>query len=743
MKNKTILTSAAIMAAAITFAPTEGMAQSKIDVNAIAKYVYPGNTADSPKSFTYLPDGESYLLLDNEGKAINRYETASGKLLETVLDVSHTRENSISAIADFQLSPDGTKILLYTEKTPVYRHSFKADWYVFEIKRNILRPLSKEFKQQQSPLFSPDGRMVAFVVNNNIYIKKIDYDSEVAVTKDGAIDKVINGIPDWVYEEEFSTSCSMAWAPDNSTLCYLRYDEEKVPKFNFSLYQGYCNANNDYAYYPGTFSYKYPVAGDANSVVTLHSYDVETRKIKDITLGNSSVEYIPRITFGGESSERLMAVTLNRAQNRMEIYSVNPKSTVAKSIVVEQSSAWLNSMSYEDIYWGSQSFVIASERSGWNHLYEYAYNGQQLRQISSGNFDVTNYYGSDSQGNVYFQSTGSQSGQYGDRGAINRVIRKIDKTGKKEQLITPVEGWASATFSPAMNYYVINYSNAQTAPSYKLYNAKDKELRTLVDNGEYSAKYSNVSQKEFFTMTSDGYMLNGYILKPKNFDGAKKYPVIMWQYSGPGSQEVRNRWQMDWDYYAATECGFVVVCVDGRGTGGRGAAFRNVVYKQLGYYETIDQLAAAKYAASLPYVDSSRIGIAGWSFGGYETLMAISDVASPYKAAVAIAPVTSWRYYDTVYAERFMLTPGENEDGYNQSAPINRVDNVNCSLLIMHGTADDNVHLSNTIEFVSRLQQADRACDMLLFPNMNHSINGCNARSLVYGRMVDYFRKNL
>jgi dipeptidyl-peptidase-4 len=387
--------------------------------------------------------------------------------------------------------------------------------------------------------------------------------------------------------------------------------------------------------------------------------------------------------------------------------------------------------------------VIASERSGWNHLYEYAYNGQQLRQISSGNFDVTNYYGSDSQGNVYFQSTGSQSGQYGDRGAINRVIRKIDKTGKKEQLITPVEGWASATFSPAMNYYVINYSNAQTAPSYKLYNAKDKELRTLVDNGEYSAKYSNVSQKEFFTMTSDGYMLNGYILKPKNFDGAKKYPVIMWQYSGPGSQEVRNRWQMDWDYYAATECGFVVVCVDGRGTGGRGAAFRNVVYKQLGYYETIDQLAAAKYAASLPYVDSSRIGIAGWSFGGYETLMAISDVASPYKAAVAIAPVTSWRYYDTVYAERFMLTPGENEDGYNQSAPINRVDNVNCSLLIMHGTADDNVHLSNTIEFVSRLQQADRACDMLLFPNMNHSINGCNARSLVYGRMVDYFRKNL
>jgi dipeptidyl-peptidase-4 len=743
MKSKTMMKSAALVAAAFTLATVNSPAQSKVDVNAIAKYVYPGNIAESPKSFTYLPDGESYLLLDNDGKAINRYETSSGKLLETVLDVTHTRENSVGSIESFKLSPDGTKILLYTTKTPVYRHSFKADWYVFEIKRNILRPLSKEFKQQQSPLFSPDGRMVAFVVDNNIYIKKIDYDSEVAVTKDGAIDKVINGIPDWTYEEEFATDCSMAWAPDNSTLCYLRYDEERVPKFNFSLYQGYCEAKDEYAYYPGSFSYKYPVAGEVNSVVTLHSYDVETRKIKDIALGKGDVEYIPRIAYGGDSAERLMAVTLNRAQNRMEIFAVNPKSTVAKSVVVEQSKAWLNSMTYEDIEWGSQSFVIFSERSGWNHLYEYSYNGQQLRQISAGNYDVTGYYGQDAQGNAYFQSTANQSGQYGDQGAINRVIRKVDKTGKKEQLVTPATGWASATFSPAMNYYVVNYSNESTAPRHTLCNSKDKELRTLVDNAEYQAKYSNISHKEFFTMQSDGYTLNGYILKPKNFDASKKYPVIMWQYSGPDSQEVMNRWRMDWDYYAATERGFVVVCVDGRGTGARGAAFRNVVYKQLGYYETIDQIAAAKYAASLPYVDGSRIGIAGWSFGGYETLMAISDKNSPYKAAVAIAPVTSWRYYDTVYAERFMLTPGENEDGYNQSAPINRVENVNCSLLMMHGTADDNVHLSNTIEFVSRLQQVDRTCDMLLFPNMNHSINGCNARSLVYGRMIDYFSKNL
>lgn len=716
-------------------------AQTKVDVEGIAKYVYPDNTPESPKSFTYLPDGESYLLSGADGKTIGRYETVSGKLLETVLDVTHTRENSVKSVGDFILSPDGSKLLLYTEKTPVYRRSFKADWYVFEIKRNILRPLSKQFSLQQSPVFSPDGRMVAFVADNNIYIKKIDYDSEVAVTKDGAVDKVINGIPDWTYEEEFSTDCSMAWSPDNSTLCFLRYDEEMVPKFTFSIYGGYCQPTAGNDLYPGSFSYRYPVAGERNSAVTLHSYDVETRKIKDIDLGGGPIEYIPRIAYGGASAERLMAVTLNRAQNRMEVFAVNPKSTVSKSILVEEADAWLNPMAYEDIHWGSGSFVISSERSGWNHLYEYSYTGQQLRQLTSGDFDVTGYYGADAQGNIYFQSTAQLLDGQGDKGAISRVIQKIDKSGKKTLPVTPSHGWASATFSPAMNYYVVNYSNEQTPPRYTMYNTGGKEIRVLADNAGYASRYASLPGKEFFTMT-DGCPLNGYILKPAGFDSSKKYPVIMWQYSGPGSQEVTDRWRMDWEYYAAGR-GFVVICVDGRGTGGRGTAFRDIVYRNLGHYETIDQLAAARFAASLPFVDSSRIGIAGWSYGGYETLMAISDKSAPYKAAVAIAPVTSWRYYDTVYAERFMLTPGENGDGYRESAPVERVADVDCSLLIIHGTADDNVHLSNTMEYVSRLQESGRVCDMLLFPNMNHSINGCNARSLVYGRMIDYFAKNL
>lgn len=719
------------------------LAGAKVDTEAIAKYVYPQNQPQSPKSLTYMPDGESYLVLENDGRAINRYETSSGKLIETVLDTSHTRENSIDKIATFKLSPDGSKILLYTHKNQIYRRSFTADWYVFEIKRNTLRPLSKEFKQQRAPLFSPDSRMVAFVADNNIYIKKLDYDSEVAVTRDGQLDAVINGVPDWTYEEEFSTDCSMAWAPDSQTLCYLRYDERNVPKFTFSLYQGYCRATDEYAYYPGEFSYKYPVAGEPNSVVSLHSYDVDNRKIKDISLPDASIEYIPRIAYGGESAERLMVVTLNRAQSRMEIYAVNPKSTIAKSVVVEQAKAWLNPMAYESIHWGAESFVMSSERTGWNHLYEYSYSGQQLRAISSGNFDVTEYYGVDSQGNSYYQSTAQGVEGMTVEGAINRVVRKVDKQGKQTSVITPAKGWASASFTPSMNYYIVNYSNEATPPRHSLYNNKGKELRVLEDNSEYGMKYATLPRKEFFTMTSDGYQLNGYMIKPSDFNPSKRYPVIMWQYSGPGSQEVDNRWRMDWDYYAAAERGFIVICVDGRGTGGQGAVFRDIVYKNLGHYETIDQLAAAEYAARLPYVDSSRIGIAGWSYGGYETLMALTSGNAPYGAGVAIAPVTSWRYYDTVYAERFMLTPGENAEGYQASAPINRVDQLNCNLLMIHGTADDNVHMSNTIEFVSRLQEANRCCDMLLFPNMNHSINGCNSRALVYGRMVDYFAEKL
>lgn len=738
------ITSALLLAGVAVAASTSPAvaAVPRLDVAGIAKYVYPDNRrCNLTETPAYMPDGETYLLVSDDGKKIVSFNTADGKEAGTVLDAATTRENKLPGdIEGFTISPDGSKLLVWTDSEPVYRRSSKARYYIFEIKRNILRPLSKSNGKQQAPLFSPDSRMVAFVTDNNIRIRKWDYDTEVDVTADGKHGKIINGIPDWTYEEEFSAVCSMAWSPDNTTLCYLRYDEEEVPWYSLPIYKGYCDADDRYALYPGTFTYKYPVAGEKNSTVTLHSYDVDNRKIKDIKLPDSRIEYIPRIGFGGTDSERLIVTTLNRDQNRMEVYSVNPRSTVAKSIIVEETAdGWLNPMTYEDMSLQDDGIVLFSERSGWNHLYHYTYAGQKTRRITSGDFDVTDYYGTDPAGMVYYQAEPS-TGKPSD--ALNRAIYRLNPKNGKTEPLTPETGWASAEFTPAKNYFTLNYSTATTPPVYTLRNGKNKVVRTLADNAAYAADYAGAPQKEFLTINSDGTELNAYMVKPAGFDPSRRYPVIMWQYSGPGSQEVFNRWAMDWDIYAAQQ-GFLVVCVDGRGTGGRGTAFRNIVYRRLGHYETIDQLNAARWVASLPYVNPDAIGIAGWSYGGYETLMCATEANGPYAAAVAVAPVTSWRFYDTVYSERFMLTPQQNGPAYDSGAPLERASSLACPLLLMYGTADDNVHPENTIEFVSRLQEAGMDCDVLMFPNMNHSINGCDSRRVVYAKMIDFFRRNL
>ncbi|MEE0974636.1 MAG: DPP IV N-terminal domain-containing protein [Muribaculaceae bacterium] len=702
------------------------------DVKSISKYVFPQNVPSSPVEYVYMPDGLTYLTLNNNGKSIVKYDIKTGKEIETVIDVAKTRGAKIDAIEGFELSQDGSKLLVYTDKQMIYRRSFKASYYVYEIKRNMLVALSENFTHQQAPVFSPDARVVAFVVDNNIYLKKLDYNTEIAVTTDGKINEVINGVPDWVYEEEFTTNNSMTWSPDNMTLCFIKYNEKSVKDYTMQLYKGSCNPKRQYEFYPGEFKYKYPVAGEVNSVVSVHSYDVETRKIKKVALPDDRIEYIPRIAYGHDAT-RLIVTTLNREQNRMEIYAANPKSTVVKSIYVEESDSWIAPETYETIKYYPDYFILNSDKDGYSHIYQYSYSGNLMRKVTSGQYEVTDFYGFDNLGNAYFQSTIT--------GELNRVVSKLDRKGNIVHL-SDEQGTASAVFSPAMNYAMLNYSNITTPPVYKIIDIKGKEIRVLEDNASYAATYKSVPQKEFFKVKSNGIELNGVMLKPADFDTSKKYPVIMTQYSGPGSQQVRNRWQMDWEYYAVTQ-GFIVVCVDGRGTGFRGNEFERVVYKQLGYYETIDQLAAAKHVSSLSYVDSKRIGICGWSYGGYETLMAISHKQSPFAAAVAIAPVTDWRYYDTIYAERYMLTPQSNEEGYNAGSPIKLAKNVSCPLLLMSGTADDNVHFQNTIEYVSQLQSNGILCDMLIFPNMNHSINHCNARSLVYAKMIDYFKRNM
>lgn len=719
----------ALMGAADTFAATNPL------VEEIAPYVYPANSAAGPGAMSYLPDASAYARLSADGKRITTYDPKTGKEIETIFDVATARETSLDRIEGFTISPNGAKILVYTDMQYIYRRSFTAKYYIYERRSKLLRPLSDNFERQQAPVFSNNGRMVAFVgPDNNIHIRKWDYKTEVAVTTDGKKNSIINGVPDWTYEEEFATSVSMTWAPDDLGLCFLKYNETDVPLYSFPLYEGTCNPMTQYALYPGAFTYKYPVAGQPNSVVTLHSYDVETRKTKDIALPGKDIEYIPSIKYAG-SPECVMVTTLNRDQNHLEFYTVNPKSTVAHSVYVEKTSAWVDPIAYEKLHLFPEYFVVISSRSGFNHLYQYSYGGALIKQLTKGDFDVTDYYGADAQGNHYYQAAFPSP--------LDRTVSRIDKKGVSS-LISKEHGTTSMTFSPDMTYCTVSFSDISTPPVYTLcQTAGMKTLRTLEDNADYRQRYASAPKKEFFTMsTSDGVTLNGYMIKPEGFSPSKKYPVVMYQYSGPGSQEVVNRWKMDWDFFFAKK-GYVVMCVDGRGTGGRGRAFMDVVYRNLGDYETKDQLAAARYAASLPFVDSKRIGIFGWSFGGYETLMAASAPGAMYAAAVAVAPVTDWRFYDTIYAERYMLTPQQNEDGYRRSAPINHADNLCCPLLIMTGTADDNVHQQNTLQYVSVLQSKGILCDMLMFPNMNHSIYGCNSRAVVYAKMLDFFNKNM
>lgn len=702
-------------------------------VSDLAPYCAPASSSASP-SFTFMPDGKSYVERSEDGKSLLIKDIASGKETGKLFDVTYTRETVLPDFEGFILSPDASKVMVWRNSEAIYRRSTLAEYYVYEVRSRLLRPLSTEHKRQSIPMFSPDSRMVAFVADNNIYAAKLDYNTEVAVTTDGKAGQIINGATDWVYEEEFSNTRLMSWAPDNLTLCYVRTDESAVPLYHLPIYAGTCHADERYELYPGVMSYKYPVAGQPNSVVTLHSYDVETRKTKQIDIPGGAAYYIPRIEYGSKPSQ-LMVVTLNRDQNRLEIFQCNPKSTVTRSVYVEESKAWIDESIYTGMTFGENSFTLASDASGFTRLSEYSYAGAKLRDISADGYDATAYYGVDALGNHYFQAASPTP--------MERTVYRLDRKGIYTA-VSPENGTNSAVFAPGCSAMLLCHSSIKEVPVYSLCHATGKEIRKVEENKALAQRTAALLQnKEFVKVPTEGGLeLNGYIVKPRDFNPSKRYPVIMSQYSGPGSQQVLNRWSFDWESYYASQ-GFIIICVDGRGTGGRGTAFRTAVYKNLGHYETIDQVAAARWAASLPYVDSSAIGIYGWSFGGYETLMAASADDSPYSAAVAVAPVTDWRFYDTIYTERFMLTPQQNEEGYRNGSAINRALHLSCPLLIMYGTADDNVHPNNALQYVSTLQSAGILCDMFVFPQKNHSIYGCNARQVVYGRMFEFFRSKL
>lgn len=731
MKIKYIIAAAVLMLSASASAAVGAM-RSKT-VSDLAAYCAPATSAASP-SFTFMPDGKSYIERSEDGKSLLIKDIATGKETGKLFDVTYTRETVLPDFEGFILSPDASKVMVWRNSEPVYRRSTLAEYYVYEVRSRLLRPLSKEHKKQSVPLFSPDSRMVAFVAENNIYAAKLDYNTEVAVTTDGAKGRIINGATDWTYEEEFSVIRLMSWAPDNLTLCYVRTDETAVPLYHLPIYSNPCAPNDKYELYPGVMSYKYPVAGETNSTVTVHSYDVETRKTKEIELPGAGAYYIPRIEYGPKPSQ-LVVVALNRDQNRMELFVSNPKSTVTRSVYVEESKAWIDESVYTGMKLGENSFTIASDASGYMRFGEYSYTGSKIRDISGDNYDATAYYGSDALGNHYFQAAAPTP--------MERTVYRLDRKGVYT-VVSPRNGTNGAVFAPGCTAMLLSHSSITEVPVYSLCQPSGKEIRKVEENKALAQRAAPLLQtKEFIKVPTEGGLeLNGYILKPRDFNPSKRYPVILSQYSGPGSQQVLDRWSFDWESYFVSQ-GFIIVCVDGRGTGGRGTAFRTAVYKNLGHYETVDQIAAARWAASQPFVDSSKIGIYGWSFGGYEALMCASAENCPYAAAVAIAPVTDWRYYDTVYTERYMLTPQQNERGYNDSSAILRALHLDCPLLIMYGTADDNVHPANALQYVSTLQSLGMLCDMFVFPNMNHSINGCNARAVVYAKMLQYFDSKL
>lgn len=706
-----------------------------ISATELSDFVYPGNQPTySMPDIQFLADGETYTMLSDDGKRIIKFENKSAAEVEVIFDADNTRENKIERIDAYIISPDGSKILIKTDSRPIYRRSSTGKYYFYEIRSRLLKKLSENHPRQQAPIFSPDGRMVAFVDSNNIYIKKLDYGTEVAVTTDGIQNRIINGVPDWTYEEEFGETCSMTWTSDNTTLCYLKYDETAVPLYNLPIYEGACNPRKEYALYPGTLSYKYPVAGQPNSRVTMHSYDIDTRKNKNMTLGNGNYEYIPRI-YSTPDASKILAITLNRDQNRMEIFAVNPKSTLCTSLYVDQTAnAWIEPDCYEAIKIMPQSFIVSSSRSGYSHYYEYSYAGALIKQITSGDYDVTDLLGYDADSQTYYI-------QSCRNGAVNRTLSAIDKKGQLKD-ISPIAGYASAIFAPGMKYYLESYSSLTEAPSYTLKTSKNKTVKTFGDNSAYARTYAAAPKQELSTVDINGTTLNIKLVKPSNMVSGRKYPLIINQYSGPGSQEVLNRWTADWTAYFAMN-GYVVVTIDPRGTGGRGRKFMDVVYGRLGLTEASDLIAAARKIASADWIDETKIGIYGWSYGGYEALMCATTPDTPFKATVAVAPVTDWRYYDTAYTERYMRTPQQNESGYESSAPLTRIDNLSGKLLMMWGTLDDNVHPANSLEFISRMQMKGMYPDILVFPNQNHSINGCTLRENVYQRMFDFFNSNL
>ena len=685
-----------------------------------------------------IPGTSLYARISSDGKQIVEYSFKTGKQTRVLFDVANTMGSKVSSFDGYVMSPDGLRMLIQTKTEPIYRRSFKAQYYIYTIASRKLEPLSVN-GPQQVPTWSPDGMQVSFVRNNNIFLVKLLYDNaESQVTKDGEFNKVINGVPDWVNEEEFGLSSALTFTADGTMICWVKYDETDVKTYSLQMFQGEKPALTEYADYPGLYSYKYPKAGQANSKVSVWSYDIKSHKAMKLQVPLDADGDIPRIKATSDAS-RLLVLTLNRHQDELNIYSVNPRTTVASLVVKEKSDKYVKEDVLSGLKIGKNTILMPSDRSGYMNLYLYNMNGQLLRTIGDGTYDITENYGyNEANGDVFYQAA-----------SINPHDRQVlvsHKNGKTARL-TNQEGWNSAVFAGDYSYFINTWSDYDTPYVFTVRDAAGKVLSTPEDNKklrETIAQYGWTKKETFTFTTSEGVKLDGWMVKPADFDASRKYPVILFQYSGPGSQQVKNSWSSGmmgqggaFDFYFAQQ-GFIVACVDGRGTGGRGSEFEKCTYLKIGELESKDQVETAIYMASLPYVDKDNIGIWGWSYGGFNTLMSMSEGRGVFKAGVAVAPPTSWKYYDSIYTERYMRTPKENPDGYNVN-PIVRAPKLHGALLICHGLADDNVHPQNTFEYAEALVQADKDFRELYYTNRNHSIFGGNTRNHLMRQIAKFF----
>ncbi|MFP9112588.1 S9 family peptidase [Flavobacterium sp. RHBU_3] len=661
--------------------------------------------------------------------AIDLYDFATLNKVGTLIESKNFSELK-QGIDSYTFSKDEKKILIATNSNPIFRHSFTADFFVFDTATKKLTPLTDN--KVQEPTFSPDGKKVAYVYDNNIYVNDLAEGIVRPVTKDGKKNAIINGVCDWVYEEEFSFVRAYEWNATGDKIAYIRFDETEVPEFTMEVYEG--------SLYPQPNTFKYPKAGEKNSLVSLHIYDVKTNTDKEIKLGNYSDFYIPRIKWTNDA-QTLSVQVINRHQNNLDLIFVDANNGTAKVVLNETDKAYVD-ITDNLTFLDDNSFIWTSEKDGFNHIYLYNKAGKLVNQITKGKWEVTAYYGYDKKTkSVFFQST--------ENGSINRDVYRIGTNGKNKVRLTAQTGTNDATFSPDYTYFINTYSSAAQPTTYTLNGSKDgKQVKEIVNNNALKdklAKY-NLPAKEFTTITTEkGHNLNAWFIKPADFDPKKKYPVLMYQYSGPGSQQVANQWNTtnDYWYYMLAQQGYIVACVDGRGTGFKGADFKKVTYKELGKYEVEDQIDAAKVIGKYAYVDPARIGIWGWSFGGFMSSNCILKGADVFSMAIAVAPVTNWRFYDSIYTERYMQTPQENAGGYDMNSPINFAKNLKGKYLLIHGSADDNVHVQNTMLMIEALVQANKQFDWAIYPDKNHGIYGGKTRLQLYTKMTNFIKENL